>query len=104
MHHEKDHAFHQSLLNESLPIQKTVIQENQSVWDGFDVDDLRYPEELDIALQAWRAVSNNPSNAPIKEQLTDWLKQSGYPLSTAANERITTLCNWDKSGGRPKSN
>lgn len=74
-----------------------------SGWQGFDPDDEKYPEELDIALQAWRAVRNNPTQAPAKVKLTEWLRQSGYELSTNAITRIATVCNWEKEGGRPKA-
>lgn len=73
-------------------------------WEGFDPDDPKYPEELDIALQAWSAVRAKQGTTPVKDQLTAWLKQSGYKLSSAAVERIATICNWDRAGGRPKLN
>lgn len=70
-------------------------------WDGFDPAQPEYPEELDVALQAWRAVSNNPGNRP-KEQLEIWVR-TNYPHIAKSNEslkRIATVANWSK-GGRP---
>ena len=78
-----------------------VIQENG--WEGFDQDAPSYPEELDIALQAWRAVSLSEREGAIKEQLVRWIRDN-YPEQSANSiDRIATVANWDKSGGRPKS-
>lgn len=73
-------------------------------WQGFDIEDPKYPQELDIALQAWTAACNMSGGGTAKEQVMVWLNQSGYKLSGAAIERIATICNWDKSGGRPRNN
>lgn len=80
-----------------------IVSQIGEGWDGgFDECGPKYPAELDIALQAWRAVSNKTSSAPIRDQLGTWLKTSYPDLSSAACERIIGVCNWDKSGGRPK--
>jgi hypothetical protein len=82
--------------------QKADPLEN-STWDGgFDETSSMYPFELDIALQAWRAVSNNPTEASVREQLTSWVKNAYPELSAIAVERIVGVCNWNKSGGRPR--
>lgn len=72
-------------------------------WEGFDPDSETYPPELDIALQAWRAVTNqrDPSKA-AKEQIREWLKKHYPKLSKEARERIATVCNWERAGGRKK--
>ena len=72
-------------------------------WDGFDVDSPTYPEELDIAFQAWRAISKHcdPNRTP-KQQIRSWVS-SNYPgVKTEALERISVMCNWSKQGGRKK--
>jgi hypothetical protein len=75
---------------------------SQIAWEGFDVDAPEYPEELDIALQAWRAVANKSASGSVKERLTIWLNDAYPSLSGAARERIIVMCNWDRTGGRPK--
>ena len=74
-------------------------------WDGFDENEETYPQELDIALTAWRAVTKapNPTLTP-KQQVMDWLEQSytgKEKLTHEARKRIAMICNWEKSGGRP---
>ena len=69
----------------------------------FDPISDRYPEELDVAVQAWSAVQQQTSTKQPKEQLNEWLK-SAYPgLSTSAKDRIILVCNWNKKGGAPKT-
>jgi hypothetical protein len=70
-------------------------------WEGFDEDSGTYPCELDIAMQVWRTVTNqrDPSKKP-KEQIYEWLDAYYPDLSKEARERIATVCNWDKAGGR----
>jgi hypothetical protein len=70
----------------------------------FDPDAQTYPEELDIALIAWRAVSNKfDQERPVKVQISTWLDSHYSSLSGDQKKRIATVCNWQKSGGRPKS-
>lgn len=85
-------------LDEHVVLQQAVITGG---W-AFDPDSATYPEELDIAFQAWRAVTAKPIKKPPKEQIRDWLNQNYPNLSDAAKDRIATVCNWKKSGGRPK--
>jgi hypothetical protein len=70
-------------------------------WEGFDPDSETYPRE--IALQAWRAVTNrrNPSQT-AKEQIRKWLDEHYPDLSKEAMERIAIICNWEKAGGMRK--
>ncbi|OOZ75427.1 hypothetical protein BOW50_11710 [Solemya velum gill symbiont] len=73
------------------------------LWE-FEPDSPYYPDELDIAMQAWRAVSihghdiKNP-----KEDIKKWIREQRYELTSAALERIATVCNWNKAGGKPAS-
>lgn len=69
-------------------------------------DDPRWPEELGLAISAWRHARDD-----VKEgeepgvYIRKWLKPrkiSGKSLSNAAVERIATIANWDKSPGAPK--
>lgn len=80
-----------------------LVTEEEKGWDGFDQDASSYPEELDIALQAWRAISLSEREGPVKEQLVKWIRDNYPDQSTNSVERIATVANWDKTGGRPKS-
>ena len=70
-------------------------------WEGLDEDSETYPSELDIAMQAWRTVTNqrDPSKKP-KEQIREWLDAHYPDLSKEARERIAIVCNWERAGGR----
>lgn len=87
---------------------RALVEQNEELksttWDGFDVAADSYPEELDIALQAWRAVSNQKkAGSTPKQQLAAWVEARYPTLSTDARKRIATLCNWDTRGGRRKN-
>ena len=69
-------------------------------WNGFDPDSPAYPIELDAAMQAWLAVSSSrDASMTIKEQVADWVEPR-FKLSAEALQRIATVCNWEKEGGR----
>lgn len=81
-----------------------LAETESSNWEGFDPDSETYPPELDIAMQAWRAVTNGRDiNVNPKNQIETWIDEH-YPdrkkLSKEAKERIAVICNWEKSGGR----
>jgi hypothetical protein len=62
-----------------------------------------YPPELDWALKAWTAAQGNrDEEMTAKQQIIDWLEPRGpqHNLSGEAIERIATVCNWNKRGGR----
>lgn len=61
-----------------------------------------YPPELDIAIQAWHAVTNNPGKGKPKARIRAWLDQN-TTLANEAKERISIVCNWDKLGGATRS-
>lgn len=70
-------------------------------WDGFDPDEDEYPRELDIALQAWRAVRNSNNGGPIKPQIENWVRTNYRDIkSNAEIDRISIIANWS-TGGRP---
>lgn len=73
---------------------------------AFDPDSDTYPPELDIAFIAWRAASRAPkSGTSPKKQIRDWLDTNYKPadLTDEARERISTVCNWNRKGGKPKT-
>lgn len=97
----------QRLIQERDELKGKVEELDSLAWEGFDPDSGTYPSELDIAMQAWRAVTNRPTaDLTAKEQIENWLNQN-YPdrrkLSQEARERIAVICNWEKSGGRRRS-
>lgn len=83
---------------------KNALAELQAnPWQGFDENADNYPQELDIAMQAWHAVSGNRDGSmTVKEQLADWIEPRFKQLSAEAIKRTSTICNWEKDGGRPK--
>jgi hypothetical protein len=92
-------------LPDEFPIDKGVVN-SQSAVDGsdFDLDRDDYPDGLRIANVAWRAVAVNGQGGEgtPKQRLERWLRDSGNELSDADIGRIASVCNWDKSAGRPK--
>lgn len=102
---DKISAENQSLNEERVVLKTQVAQleEKISGWQ-FDEKASNYPAELDVALQAWWAITKKPDNAvTVKQQILNWLDQVYPKLSDEAKERIATVCNWEKRGGRPKT-
>lgn len=64
------------------------------------------PNELQAALEAFRAVSNDPEalrGRSVKAALLSWLEVNKPGLSVLARERIATVANWRPSGGAPRT-
>ena len=83
---------------------KRLEGELARAWDQFDENDAHYPPELDIAFQAWRAVSNEkfPKSGTVRQRLERWIRQH-HPdaaLKKETIERIATVASWDKQRGR----
>jgi hypothetical protein len=69
-------------------------------------DSRAYPPELQAAIEAFEAVSNDPQltvGRSVKAALTEWLRLNKTDLSNGACERIATVANWQPSGGAPKT-
>lgn len=64
----------------------------------FDNTAENYPRELDIALQAWRAVSNTQGKQTPKVRLIEWVSKNYPDVRPEARERIATVANWKKGG------
>jgi hypothetical protein len=65
-------------------------------------DDERWPEELDIAMMAWRAALSGAEQAAKKPKvyMLEWLeKNCGEKLNSTQRDRIATVANWDKTPG-----
>lgn len=65
---------------------------------SFDKTSTTYPNELDLAIQAWQAVSSSKGKGKPKARIKAWLDDN-TKLSDAAKERICVVCNWEKLGG-----
>jgi len=100
-----------ALQQEQNALQKRIIELESLQWKGFNKEDPTYPRELDIAFAAYLYVSKNwQQGKSIKKQILDWLKAE-YPknakgeseLSKLERERIARICNWQKSGGAPRT-
>ena len=68
----------------------------------FDEANPAYPIELDMALQAWQAVTATEGKGKPKARLRAWL-DGNTKLSNEAKERIATVANWDKTGGATRT-
>lgn len=80
-----------------------VLEQEATSWQ-FDDADACYPEELDIAMQAWRAVSTRRNFALTpKQQILEWLAKHYPTLRSEQRTRIAVVCNWEKQGGRRPS-
>jgi hypothetical protein len=77
--------------------------EEATIHQVFDSTHPNYSQTLDAALSAWIAVCSGEmeSNRP-KQQIVDWLK-SNYPqFRDGTIDRIASVVNPRKQGGRPK--
>ncbi|KEA63121.1 hypothetical protein ADIMK_2645 [Marinobacterium lacunae] len=79
------------------------LLEIQKLLDGKHV---HQAEQLALALKAWLGVShlykqNLGSAASPKGDVVEWLNDNASELGKTQQERIASLVNWDKSGGRP---
>lgn len=69
----------------------------------------RFAPELDLALAAWRAVSEAPTiKGTVKQALEAWIHDNpdawrgDVPMSVGALDRIITVANWHRRGGAPR--
>lgn len=65
-----------------------------------------YPEELRVAIEAFEAVSSDPTattGKSPKAALAEWLATNKPSLSEKARERIATVANWKREGGAPQT-
>ncbi|OWU70502.1 hypothetical protein [Marinibacterium profundimaris] len=86
---------------------------NQETFGGDDFLDAgheHFSSELALAVNAWRALlPERKFRGGVRAAIDAWIVanpdvwQGDEPLSGSAKERITTLVNWNKSGGAPKS-
>lgn len=77
------------------------LNEKVSAWQ-FDELAENYPEELDVAMQAWWAASKRQRDPSIsvRQQIQSWVEGNYPKLADEAKKRIATICNWEKRGGR----
>lgn len=94
-----------SLMEANAALKARLEEIEATTWKGFDPESDTYPEELDIAMQAWRAVEQGwaePGEKP-KQKIKDWLESTYPKLTVEARERIAIVANWKKGAGRPPS-
>lgn len=74
--------------------------------DYLDKNHVHFAPELEAAVSAWNALfvkKGFKSNRGVKEQIREWLEANRAELSDAAKDRISTVCNFNKSGGAPST-
>lgn len=90
-----------------IPDEMKSLANAQSVSEKevFNVNDSKYPQELDAAIQAWQAVSGIEGKGKPKARIKAWLDSHDTfkNLSNQAKERIATVANWDKLGGATRT-
>ncbi len=92
-------------LNQEINLlQKRIVELEGLRWEGFDEENETYSKELAIAVKAHDAVSKNwKKGSSVKKQIYLWL-QANYPkLFNEEKDRISKICNWQKSGGAPST-
>lgn len=77
-----------------------IIKADQPV--VFDKENITYPKELDLAIQAWQAISTTHDKRQPKARIKSWLDQHSN-LSNEAKERISVVANWNKTGGATRT-
>lgn len=87
-------AIEQGFYEKPKPLQAIEKPLNLS----FDKTSNTYPEELDLAIQAWQAVSASEGKGKPKARIKTWLN-TNTKISNEAKERIAIVANWDKTGG-----
>ena len=77
---------------------------DQSARCSYDPDDPKWPEELDIAMTAWRAAWHNAEREGRRPgaYLREWVQEHYPERSSASVDRIATIADWDKSPGPVK--
>lgn len=83
-------------------IQELRVLKRKTEQADFDKAELTYPEELDMAFQAWRAVSTTKGKGTPKARIRVWLDKNTH-FSLEAKERISMVANWNKLGGAARS-
>ncbi len=92
------------LKKEPDTLQSQIQQLSTQVWK-LDPDSSTYSKKLDIALQAYRAVSANLVNGKtIKQQALDWINTNHREITNEAKEDIAKVVNWDQSGQKSNFN
>lgn len=64
------------------------------------------PRELQVALDAFRAIHGNEealSARSPRAALSEWIKQNHPGVGSEARNRIATVANWKPKGGAPKT-
>jgi hypothetical protein len=91
--------------DDEITVLKNRITELKSLaWDGFDESLSTHAKELAVAVKAHAAISKSwKKGISIKKQISIWLQQNYPKLMNEERERISKICNWQKSGGAPST-
>lgn len=90
--------------DEIVSLKKRITELESLTWEGFNENQSTHAKELAIAVRAHAAVSKNwKKGMSIKKQISIWLQQNYPKLMNEERERISKICNWQKSGGAPST-
>ena len=80
-------------------LSESGVTANESVSFSFADYPEFYPEELDIAFNAWRAVAINGQGVgdTPKKRILDWLDRNYKQLGKDQKDRLSVICNWKKT-------
>lgn len=94
----------QSKDDEIAFLKKRITELENLAWEGFDESLNTHAKELAIAVKAHASVSKNwRKGMSVKKQISIWLQQNYPKLMNEERERISKICNWQKSGGAPST-
>lgn len=102
--------IHDLFLNGKLVVMKADIQRLRGLSPDDNLSELfeheYWPPELGMAIAAWQHARDEfQTGQKPKEIMEKWLATKRIdekPLSAEAIERISTIANWEKKGGRKK--
>ncbi len=83
-------------------LEKRIIELENLEYLSLDEKKETYAKELAIAIKAHAAVSKNwKKGSSVKQQIASWLMEYYPNLFNEERDRISKICNWQKSGGAP---
>ena len=99
----QEKTIDESVIAEGVGTKRSVEKSAIRLIDDAEREGNQVPEELDIALIAWRAACNGVKQGEKPGAfIRDWLAKNYPALSDEARKRIAIVANWDKTPGAGK--